>query len=215
LNEQEYDFLYKEQEDLGGQGFKFRYVGRNGPGEWNSCKYSPIAIDLDGSGSIEMITRAGGFEIDVTGDDDKERLAQWFAPTEGILVDAHVEAGEEDFENGVITGDHMMGDMGGKYTDGYAKLATYDQNCDNKLSGDELKGFYLWMDKNSNLILDEGELFELSEFDITELDLIHDDLKSHAIKSDGTSLLMQDLWFDEYSPQARRRRNQRRLRFHN
>jgi hypothetical protein len=203
-----FQILYDEQEKLGGQGFKLRYVSKNGPGEWNSCKYSPIAFDLNGNGVVEMVTSEGGYQIDITGDGDMEHLKQWFAPQEGILIDAHNEEGQEDFENGIITGDHMMGDMAGQYTDGFAKLATYDANCDDKLTGEELDGLFIWVDKNSNMVLDSDELFELGDFNIVELNVIHDDLKSHAVLADGSEMLMQDLWFDEYGSRRRLRLRQ-------
>jgi len=194
--------LYDEQEKFGGQGFKLRYVSKNGPGVWGSCKYTPIAFDLDGDGKVGHITSRAGFEIDITGDGDVEHLSEWFSPKEGILIDAHNKEGLKDFKNGVITGDHLMGDMGGEYTDGFAKLATYDDNCDDKLTGEELDGLYIWQDKNSNLILDDGELFELSDFNIVALNTIHDDFKSHAVLADGSTMLMEDLWFDPFQSSA-------------
>jgi hypothetical protein len=201
-----YQKLFDEQEKLGGQGFKLRYVSKNGPGEWNSCKYSPIAFDLNMNGEVEIITDAGGYKIDITGDGEIEHLKQWFAPSAGILIDAHNDEDiEGDFKDVVISGKDMMGDMAGKYTDGFAKLATYDINCDDKLTGDELEGLYIWQDKNSDLNLDQDELYELSDFGIVELSTIHDDLKSHAVLSDGSQMLMQDLWFDAYGERRRRR----------
>ena len=205
--------LFDEQEKLGGSGFKMRYVSKNGPGEWNSCRYTPIAFDIDGDGKVGHINSKVGFEIDITGDGDVELLEEWFSPQEGILIDAHSKEGRKDFKNGVITGDHLMGDMGGKYADGFAKLATYDDNCDNKLTGDELDGLYIWQDKNSNLILDKGELFELADFNIVELNTIHDDFKSHAVLADGSMMLMEDLWFDPFQKSTNDEDNGRRLRF--
>jgi len=195
-----HDAMVRVQYDNGGQGILFRFVSKIGPGEWNSCKYSPIAFDLDHSGDVGMISKPGGFEIDITGDDDKEHLSQWFAPTEGILIDKKAEEGLEDFKNGIITGDHMMGDMAGEYTDGFAKLATYDDNCDDKLTGEELDGLYIWIDKNSNTLLDEGELHTLKDYGIKEISTVHNDLKSHAVLENGSTMLMQDLWFDTFDP---------------
>jgi len=199
--------LFEEQEKLGGLGFKLRYVGKRGPGGWSSCKYSPIAFDLNKDGVVGHITdNTVGFKIDITGDGDEEHLSEWFAPDEGILIDTHNKDGLEDFENGIITGDHLMGDMAGKYTDGFAKLATYDDNCDDKLTGKELDGLYIWVDTNSNLILDEGELHKFSDFGIVALNTIHDDLKSYAELEDGSPMLMQDLWFNAFHERRMARR---------
>jgi hypothetical protein len=200
MDSKEFITLYNEQEKMGGTGFQFRFVSKNGPGEWNSCSYSPIAFDLNGNGVVEHITSPEGWEIDITGNGDMEHLAEWFAPDEGILIDAHTE-----IVDGAVSGAHMMGDMGGKYTDGFAKLATYDTDCDNKISGKELENFRIWKDANSNAKLDEGELYKLSDFGIVSLSTIHDNLRSHAELKDGSSMMMEDLWFD---PFERRRRLQ-------
>lgn len=198
VDKEVYQILFNEQEKMGGRGFKLRYVSENGAGAWNSCKYSPIAFDLNGSGEIEHIKRDEGFKIDITGDGDEEHLREWFAPTEGILIDVKSKEGEEDYKDGIITGHHLMGDQGGQYTDGFDKLETYDDNDDGKISGDELKGLYIWIDANSNLVIDEGEEHELDDYNIVALSTAHDNLKSYAELKDGKKMLMQDLWFNEF-----------------
>ncbi|CAB9503866.1 Hemolysin-type calcium-binding [Seminavis robusta] len=217
LNKTVYDILYWNQPDEGGTGFKFRYISKNGPGAWEACSYSPIAFDLGMDGTVgHIVDETNGFKIDITGDGEIEHLKQWFAPTEGILIDAHNVDGLDDYSNGIITGDHLMGDMAGTYTDGYAKLKTYDYNCDNKLTGEELEGLYIWVDKNSNLKLDNptvvdddaGELFTLGHFGIVALNTIHNNLKSYAVLADGTRMLMHDLWFDGFDERRRLRSRQ-------
>ena len=209
LDQEKYDKLYNEQTKLGGAGFRFRFFSKNGPGEWNSCSYSPIALDLDGSGAVEHITSDDvGFQIDITGDGVIEHLSEWFAPTEGILIDLkEINATDNLADN--VTGQHMMGDMGGLhgYEDGFDKLATYDDDQDGKLSGAELDGLYLWVDANSNLLIDQGELETVTHYNITALYTNHSTtFQSHADLADGTTMLMQDLWFDPFA-------NRRRTRF--
>ena len=97
VNKEALDILYNEQSKAGGQGFKMRFIRGDGKkGEWKSCKYSPIAFDLNGSGKVENITRAEGYQIDVTGDGDLETIGEWFAPTEGILIDLQDIANPHD-----------------------------------------------------------------------------------------------------------------------
>jgi len=60
-------------------GIQFRFVGNRGPGGWNTCKYSPIGLDLDQSGAVEYIEKE--VTIDITGDGDMDELSEWFAPT--------------------------------------------------------------------------------------------------------------------------------------
>lgn len=185
-----------------GEEISVRFVSPRGSGGWNSCKYSPIAFDIDRSGFVEHID--GEFEIDITGDGDMEFLSQRVAPSEGILVDAkekNKETGIKDNDN-TITGQHLIGDMGGQYTDGFAKLKEYDDNGDGIVDGKELKGFYIWVDKDSNARLDDGELTKIEKFDgvkgkrkIVALDISYENYKSTATLDDGSDILMEDLWF--------------------
>jgi len=74
--------------------------------------------------------------IDITGDEYKEHLDAWFAPTEGIFIDTTLE-----IVNGEVTGHHFSGDQGGHFLDGYQKLAPlHDFNEDSTIDADALKG---------------------------------------------------------------------------
>ena len=204
LDQERFDKLYDEQTKLGGQGFRFRFHSKNGEGAWNSCSYSPIAFDLDHSGAVEHITSTDvGFQIDITGDGDVEHLSEWFAPTEGILIDLH-NINATDALADTVTGHHMMGDMGGLHADGFDKLATYDTDQDGKLSGAELADLYVWVDANSNLLIDQGELNTVAYYNITALYTNHSTtFQSHADLADGTTMLMQDLWFKAFGARTR------------
>ena len=155
---------------------------------------TPLGIDLDHSGAVEAIR--GEFIIDITGDAFAETLDEWFAPTEGILIDTSL-----GLENG-INGQHLFGNMGGAYLDGFEKLATHDLNGDGVVSGDELEFLAIWTDANSNAQLDEGELSTLASHKIVSLNTEHTNLKSSVILSDGSSLMMEDLVFSEEEKEA-------------
>lgn len=150
---------------------------------------TPLGIDLDRSGHVEAIR--GEFIIDITGDVFVETLDEWFAPTEGILIDTSF-----GLENG-INGKHMFGNMGGVFLDGFEKLTTHDIDGDGVVSGDELESLAIWIDANSNAQLDDGELSTLASHNIVSLNTQHKNLKSFVILSDGSSLLMEDLVFSE------------------
>ena len=148
---------------------------------------TPLGLDLDGSGHVEMIQ--GEFSIDLTGDHFPEILDTWFAPTEGILIDVSYE-----LANG-INGDHLFGDMGGRYANGFAKLATLDENTDGIISGSELDHLAIWKDMNSNAALDDGELFTLADYGIVSFSVSHSHLLSSATLSDGSVMKVEDLYF--------------------
>ena len=110
-----------------GESIQMRFVSPRGPGGWSTCRYSPIAFDLDGSGTVERLTGLQ-FDMDITGDGELETLHEWFGPKEGILVFLGRKLTNMDLESSIaITGQEMMGDMGGQYTDGFDKLADVSQ----------------------------------------------------------------------------------------
>ena len=169
-----------------------RFVNaKKGPGKWTTCRYSPIGLDIDGSGAVERIK--GEFDIDITGQGDITTLNEWFAPTEGILIDNKKKVKK----NGVVTGEHLLGDMGGKFSDGFQKLQGYDTDGNGVVEGKELKDFMIWVDANSNALLDfdDFELHSLEEYGIVGLRTTNVNEVSSAILNNGNEMVMQDLWF--------------------
>lgn len=177
------------------RSFFVRFIRNGIPGPYTLCKYNtPIGLDLDGSGTVERIELQDGLSMDLTGNGVEETIYEWFAPTEGILVD--VTTG---FENGKVTGQHLFGEMEGQYLHGYDKLAsTHDMDQNGIVEGkEELDGLALWKDANSNGLMDEGELSSLAEHGIVSLNVMHHDFVSTAATNNGSSIVMEDLFFSE------------------
>lgn len=146
-------------------------------------------MDLDHSGAVER--QFGNFIIDITGDGEYEELSQWFAPTEGILVDISLQSAD-----GSISGVQLFGDEGGNYANGFEKLAIHDSDGNGIVQGKELDGIAIWVDKNSNAKLDEGELSSLKDHKIVGLSTSsNDNLVSFAVLEDGSTMVMEDLYF--------------------
>ena len=94
------------------------------------------------------IGRTVEFDIDADGQMD---TIEWFDGSgDGILVDM-----SKIGEDGSIDGSALFGDEGGKYTNGYDKLATHDANGDGVVSGDELANFGVWVD-DGDAVLEAG-----------------------------------------------------------
>ncbi|MEM7337252.1 MAG: hypothetical protein AAF467_01325 [Actinomycetota bacterium] len=148
-------------------------------------QFSPVGLDLDGSGAVERIS--GEFAFDFDADGATEAVSEWFAPTEGILFDSRFA--------GPVTGEHLFGDQGGLYTDGYAKLARLDADADGEVAGAELDGLAIWTDANSNAIVDSGEVSTLAAIGVTALSTSHIDFVSEATLADGSTMVTEDLWF--------------------
>ena len=88
----------------------------------------------------------------------------------------------------------MFGNVPGVYEDGFAELATLDTNNDGKISGKELQSLAIWVDSNSDTIVDDSELSTLSSHDISSLAVSHYKFFARATKSDGSTILMEDVW---------------------
>ena len=145
---------------------------------------SPIALDLDNGGRISRLV--GEYQVDLDGDGIRESLSEWFAPGAGILVTADV--------SGQISGEHLFGNVAGVYADGFAELATLDADKDGQLTGVELAKLAIWNDRNSDTIVDEGELSQLADHQIVALSVNHYKYMARATKSNGQSILMEDVW---------------------
>ncbi|MEM9653773.1 MAG: hypothetical protein AAGA65_16900, partial [Actinomycetota bacterium] len=146
---------------------------------------SPIGLDIDGSGSVDRIS--GEFSFDFDADGEAETVAEWFAPTEGILVDTRIA--------GPVTGAHLFGDQGGRYADGFEKLARLDVDGDRQVAGAELNGLALWTDANSNAAIDTGEMSALTDHSVIALSTEHQGYVSWARLADGSTMVTEDLWF--------------------
>ena len=153
--------------------------------ECTTQKVTPIAIDVDRSGRIDTIT--GNFSFDITGDGTDEQLTEWFGPAEGILI-------YKDFGR-KASGTHLFGDTGGLYADGFAKLALEDLDNDGQISGKELDGLAVWTDRNSDALINAGEVSSVESHSIESLSVRHYKYAARATLTDGRTLMMRDVWF--------------------
>lgn len=154
----------------------------------NTCNPydSPIALDLDGSGVIEIGTEPKAFDLDADG--SAELLAEWFAGSgDGILYDAT--------KDGAMSGTMLFGNEGDNYPSGYEKLAAWDTNGDGALAGAELDGLALWID-DGNARFHRSESVTLAEAGVVSMALSYDEnYASTAEMADGGTILVQDIWF--------------------
>ncbi len=148
---------------------------------------SPLAIDLDGDNQITRINQETLFDLDADG--TKETLTQWFSANDGILI-RMPQAGE------AFSGEHLFGDQGGQYLNGFQKLARLDSNADGQVNGAELNDLAIWQDKNTNAQLDLGEIISLEQAQISSLGTQHDNYIGSATNTDGAHIHFEDVWFN-------------------
>jgi len=143
---------------------------------------SPIVLDLSGTGKLDASggkwlphnafvpgAKTAMFDIEGNG---FESLVEWVGPNAGLLV----MPGETN-----ITVNSLFGNTGG-YKDGYEKLASFDTNKDNKLSGNELNGFKVWID-NGDAKATTSELKSVASLGITEIAVTHKNYQSSFVQN--------------------------------
>lgn len=178
-------------------------LGNNQAGA-RSWWVSPVAFDLTNDGSIGTTgistvkghEYAGGrlVDFDIDADGSLDRI-EWFSGDgDGILVDV-----SKIGPNRQIDGAALFGDQGGRYANGFEKLALRDIDADGWLTDDELLGLALWLD-DGDAKLESGELQALAAHDIATLKVTMelDDagrMLSSATRTDGGSVLVEDVWF--------------------
>jgi hypothetical protein len=172
-------------------------IGMSGTATTYSIDYqqavSPLVLNMNGSGKLEA---SGGNWLphpdhfytkrlvlfDLLGD-GFPMVMEWVGPHDGLLVHLNSSEIHQLHSTGTvqITGQNLFGTMGG-WVNGYQKLSLYDTTRSGKLTGHELKGFYVWQDKNGNGKVDPGELKSVQQLGITQIDVIPNaKLVSHFI----------------------------------
>lgn len=133
----------------------------------------PVVLDLNGDGKIEVAKnywlphkdfyRSHMKFFDLTGDGAPDAI-EWISENsgDGLLCVPN--------ENGKVeTALDLFGTAEG-FEDGLIKLSElYDTDKNGWVEGEELKGIALWLDKNANGICEDGEIRQLSEFNITRI----------------------------------------------
>lgn len=171
----------------------------NGTGQLNvyeayaSVGISPIVLDLSGTGKLDTQTgnwlphsgltseRVAMFDINAN---DMPMLMEWLGPKNGLLIEPKAD--------GTVDGSCLFGTPGG-FENGYEKLGLRDANNDKVITGNELKGLYVWVDRNQNAKADNGEVKSLQELNVTELDLKYTNYKSSFVMN-GKRNTMWDWW---------------------
>lgn len=171
---------------------------------------SPVAFDLNGDGRIgttgettakdrlegTQMGRTVNFDID--GDGKKDQIEWLNGSGDGMLVDNSDGNAAHD-----MNGKRLFGDEGGKYENGYQKLAMRDRDGDGVLRGEELEGLQMWVD-NGDAEVQDGELRDLAGLGITEVNVRKDDVKnergetlmrSNATTANGQNIMTEDVWF--------------------
>lgn len=159
----------------------------------STYRYSPIVLDLSGSGRIDAsegswMPHAGvkGKRLvffDLLGHGNPV-LTEWVGPKAGLLMEARAD--------GSIDGTCLFGNAGG-YSNGFEKLSLRDANKDGRLTANELKGLSVWVDANADGRVDASENKTLKSLGITEIGVTQHGMRSTFVMN-GKSEMMWDWW---------------------
>ncbi len=153
---------------------------------------TPIILDLDGDG-IETTTLQAGVIFDIDGDGHKEQSA-WVGANDALLVrdingDGQVNDASELFGGATILAN------GSTASDGYAALADLDSNNDDVINAFDtlFNELQIWQDKNSDAVIQEGELTYLKDSNVAQLNLLATDSNEWQ---NSNLIGKQSLWTD-------------------
>ena len=144
----------------------------------------PLVFDLDGSGTIDLISLASGVHFDAWGDRFAEKTG-WAAPADGMLAIDLNANGTIDNIADLFGSQHPLtflvdanwGDFTTK-ENGFARLALYDRpenggNGDGAITAADAvwNSLVMWRDANSDGVSQPGELLTLDALGITAIDV--------------------------------------------
>jgi hypothetical protein len=138
---------------------------------------SPLASIIDADASVK-------FDLDGTG---REQTYCWVRPDTGVLVWNPSSSGK------ITSGRQFFGSVTWWifFDNGYQALDALDDNRDGELTGDELKGIAVWIDRNGNGVSDPGEVVPVESFGIRAI-RVHATSTEDGCPADREGLVMAD-----------------------
>jgi Ca2+-binding RTX toxin-like protein len=168
----------------------------------------PLALDLDGNGSVDTLAKDQGVYFDLDNSGFAEETS-WIAPSDGFLVLDRNENGQIDGGAELFGTETMLSN--GEYAEnGYEALAEFDDNDDGEINSADaiFNKLRVWQDENSDGVASEGELKTLESLSVASIDVSYEENEftdsnnvqhreeSLYTREDGTSGLTNTLWFD-------------------
>ncbi|GJL49764.1 MAG: hypothetical protein NPIRA01_09910 [Nitrospirales bacterium] len=167
-------------------------------------KFSPLVLDLDDSGTIELVSLANSqtyWDIDVDG----------FAETSGWVTGGDGLLARDVNDNGRIDDNSEL--FGSGTMDGFTALSALDSTGDGVIdaSDTDFGDLLVWVDENENGYSEAAELFTLADLDIISLDLGATEVdltnEGHSISHTSTftvddgvnppdARIVHDVWFE-------------------
>ena len=145
---------------------------------------TPIIFPVDGGGFDGLVNENASAKFDLNGFNDGSKWP-WVTRKAGILCwDAEnsgkITSGRQLFGNSTFW---MF------FKDGYAALASLDDDQNSWLEGKELKGISVWIDRNENAVSDLGEVVPAASFGVSRINTsVGDTFNSMPVQLNGIHL---------------------------
>lgn len=177
---------------------QLNFGGGDGDGGGGGGDGSPIILDLNGDGKLDVTGKGGDMiDFDLFGNGSPIKT-EWLkkGTQDGLLVadfngDGKIDSGRELMRNTGVNGEQH------KYANGWDKLGKlFDKNGDGTVSGAELDGLMVWVDSNGDGISDPGELQSVASRGVSEIELPKDGGLISNFTMNGRQQLAEDYIFD-------------------
>lgn len=167
----------------------------------------PLVLDLDRNGILTSAETSSGIYFDHDRNGFAERTG-WISPTDGFLVRDLDGNGTID-HGGELFGNNTLMPNGSKASNGFEALMGLDENGDRFIDHHDAawSSLKIWMDGDSDGLVDQGELHALHEAGVHRLGVTYaasnfeDPQGNRHLQigefqaSDGTFQSMNDVWF--------------------
>lgn len=145
---------------------------------------TPIIFPVDGGGYDGLINENANAKFDLSGFNDGTKWP-WVTKKAGILCWDPENSGK------ITSGRQLFGTstFWMFFKDGYAALASLDDDENGWLEGKEFKGISVWIDRNENAVSDQGEVIPASSYGITRINTqLGDTFNSMPVQLNGIHL---------------------------
>jgi hypothetical protein len=130
---------------------------------------SPVVMDLEGNGKIDLTSVAQGVQFDIDGDGKQEQVA--WTQAKGEQTDGWLTLDRNS--NGKIdNGKELFGNQHGQ-ANGYQELRKFDTNRDGRIDSKDAvyKKLKVWKDKNHDGISQANEMVSLVQGNVKSINL--------------------------------------------
>ncbi|MCX7871249.1 MAG: hypothetical protein N2485_06760 [bacterium] len=166
---------------------------------------SPLVIDLDQNNIIDTYNKSNfskpvaskedfqkrnWISMDILGD-GVIRVVEKLGPNDGLLFTTNDI--NKIINRGYITGKELFGQSDG-FKNGFEKMKLLDKDNNNIIEGKELNNVYVWQDKNQDGKVQENEILNSKDINLTRINLNYNSKMMSTATMNGKTTIVWD-WY--------------------